>query len=307
MRRRRPTSRASRGTPRQHGIDTVLTDSLTQRWRKYLGELRRCRRHCSEEAVHDLRVATRRLISTLMLVEIVLPDPRLRRMRRRLKRLFDSLSPLRDTQVQLLALEPHLQRYPELETLITTLKVRERTLLKDVATRIRKLQTAQMSRTLASVRKSLREHLSGRTLKKAARHAALGAAANRFVAATLQKKRVAAGRPRTIHRARVAFKKLRYTMEALAPLLPSLTKTHLQAMDAYQTRMGIIQDAEVLDRLVGNFALRTPVAVRRKLSPFRRELLAHKRELIRLYAIRADELAGFWRPLRSFSTNNLPH
>jgi CHAD domain-containing protein len=64
--------------------------------------LKRCQKKYSEAAVHDLRVATRRLISTLDLLSELRPDDDLRQTRRKLKKTLDLFSPLRDVQVQLL-------------------------------------------------------------------------------------------------------------------------------------------------------------------------------------------------------------
>lgn len=287
-------------------IGNVLIDSLAQRWQNYLKELRRCKRAFSEEAVHDLRVATRRLMSTLMMIEIVLPDARARRLRRRLKRLFDAMSPLRDAQVQLLTLEKKVAEYPELETLLTVLKVRERNLMNTVAGRIMKTvrrtpygETAALSRTVRTLKLTLRNHFSRPMMQEIGTNAVFGAAASRFTAAVWFKEHIVPTQSRTIHSARVAFKKFRYTLEALMPLLPKLSKEQLKAMDAYQTRMGNIQDVEVLNTLLRRFAQKRTLASRRKLSGFRRELFVQKRECIATYTQSADELYGFRTPMQT--------
>ncbi len=272
----------------------VLLDSIDQRWRTYLKELRRSKRTFSEDAIHDVRVATRRLISTLMIVELLIPDARVERLRRRLKRLFDACSPLRDTQVQLLALAPQVERHPELETLMTVLKVRERNLIRAIGKKARRVATVRWSRTIRWVKQTLREQFSYPLMHEAARAVVYGAAARAFGTAVFFKERVVATQPKTIHRARIAFKKFRYTMEALAPLLPGLGKEQLKAMDAYQTRMGVIQDAEVLGELVQQFAAGRSAASRRKLAAFQRELRMHKQTLIAAYLDANDEIYSFW-------------
>jgi CHAD domain-containing protein len=276
-------------------LAAILIDSLAQRWRKYLKELRRCKRSFSEESVHDLRVATRRLISTLLIIEILCPDQRVRVLERRLKKLFDALSPLRDTQVQMMTLEKKVAQYPELETLMTILKVRERTLMAKIAVKIMKIDTGMLSRAVSAIKSVVRKHFARPMMQKVGMNAVLGAAAGKFVTAASFKDDVVATQPRTIHRARIAFKKLRYTLEALLPLLPTMNKARLKAMDTYQTRMGNIQDVEVLSAMVHNFAAKRTLASRRKLSAFRRELLQQKRALIADYTAVADELYKFWK------------
>lgn len=289
-----PRNTPLRRTPR---IGTILINSLEQRWRKYLKELRRCKRVFSEEAVHDVRVATRRLISTLMIIEIVYPDRNVRKIERRLKRLFDSMSPLRDTQVQLLTLQEKVIEYPELETLQTVLKVRERNLMNSISRRISKIDTLSMGRSLRGLKEGLRRHFSRPMMGEIGWNAVLGSALGRFNAAVWAKERILPSRPATIHRARIAFKKFRYTLEAIAPMLPAADKRILKAMDEYQTRMGNIQDARVLANLVIRFAQQRPPALRRRLAGFRRELVARQKELISFYEQSADDLYNLCKPM----------
>jgi CHAD domain-containing protein len=70
-----------------------MLDSLHDRWQSFRAELKRCRKKASEGAVHDLRVATRRLISTLDLVARVHPEADLRKARRALKKQLDLFGP----------------------------------------------------------------------------------------------------------------------------------------------------------------------------------------------------------------------
>ncbi len=276
-------------------ISNVLVSSLEQRWQKFLSELRRCKRSFSEESVHDLRVATRRLVATLSILEVILPDDRIRRTRRRLKRLFDALSPLRDVQVQLLTVEEKSRQYPELETLITVLKVRERLLMKSIDSRIRKVRTMQWSRTIGSLKREIRKQFSNPRSHVGGRTAVQGVAAAAFARAVFRREQIVSRDARTLHCFRVAFKKFRYTIEALQPLFPSIQKKNLKAMDAYQTRMGNIQDAEVLGRRVTRYALSRPPAVRRALAGYRRQQNQGKRKLIAAFLRSADELYGFWK------------
>src|SRR5262245_50026293 len=92
-----PTTVRARSTPgvsSRANFRALTLDSLHDRWRSFRAELKRCRKKYSEEAVHDLRVATRRLISTLELVRRMHPDANLRQARRGLKRLLDMFGPL---------------------------------------------------------------------------------------------------------------------------------------------------------------------------------------------------------------------
>ncbi|HEX2698114.1 MAG TPA: hypothetical protein VHM28_10430, partial [Anaerolineales bacterium] len=43
----------------------LLLTSLDERWKTYRAQVKTCRKEFSEEAVHDLRVAARRLLAVL--------------------------------------------------------------------------------------------------------------------------------------------------------------------------------------------------------------------------------------------------
>lgn len=279
-------------------IGTILIRSLEQRWQKYLRELRGCKRNTSEKAVHDLRVATRRLISTLTLIELVHPDKRVARIRKRPKRLFDALSPLRDTQVQLLAIEPQVKEFPDLATLVTILRVRERTLMRSLKKRIKKVGTKEMSRDIRVLKRDLKKRFAGASARQVGMKVIEGAAAAAFSKAAFMREKIVPARTGTIHRHRIAFKKFRYSMEAMLPLLPSVSKTHLKAMDTYQTTLGKIQDAEVMEQLVNRFLSTKPLAVRRRLARFRRALAEQKKSLTRQFPGNMRAFNRFWQPVQ---------
>ena len=54
----------------------LLLEALEQRWKNYRAELKRCRAEFSNEAVHDLRVATRRMLALIQLLNSISPRPR---------------------------------------------------------------------------------------------------------------------------------------------------------------------------------------------------------------------------------------
>ena len=63
----------------------LLITALDGRWENYRVQVKTCRREFSEEAVHDLRVATRRLLAVLDIARALDPNPRLQKTRRFLK------------------------------------------------------------------------------------------------------------------------------------------------------------------------------------------------------------------------------
>ena len=74
--------------------------ALRRRWRKYRKNLARCRRRASEDAVHDLRVGSRRLLATLDALAGLVPKRTVQAATREVKKRTRGLGSLRDTQVQ---------------------------------------------------------------------------------------------------------------------------------------------------------------------------------------------------------------
>ncbi len=105
---------------------TLLLDSLNTRWDKYKTELKTCRQEFSEEAVHDFRVAARRLLSSLDLLRAVMQDPGIQKMRRVLKDQLDNLDDLRDTQALLADLSEIIHDTPVLQPFQEYLQLKEK-------------------------------------------------------------------------------------------------------------------------------------------------------------------------------------
>jgi CHAD domain-containing protein len=91
--------------------------TFQDRWEKFGLQLETCRGEFSEAAVHDLRVAARRLMACLGMARALDPHPRLQKTRRLLKTQIDELDDLRDCQVMLVQVTGNLGKHPELAPL----------------------------------------------------------------------------------------------------------------------------------------------------------------------------------------------
>jgi CHAD domain-containing protein len=280
--------RGGLGTPLE-----ILLEAFDGRWKKYRKELRRCRKQCSEESVHDLRVATRRLVGWIDVVLLTMPDKRLRKVRQVLKTQFNTLSPLRDIQVQILSVNTMISRHPQLEPFLTILLLREQQLLKRIGKVVAAAETRMMSGVFTSVRRTMRSRLAIPAVRHAFLTALQGAAASAFTRAVDCLRRARPDNMGSIHQLRVSFKKFRYLVEMLAPLL-GVTREQLKAMNAYQVRMGEVQDIQVLISSINAFALRRRRVRTRSLLPIHQELARHRAARIETFMRSADEILTFW-------------
>ncbi|HEX9191411.1 MAG TPA: CHAD domain-containing protein [Candidatus Deferrimicrobiaceae bacterium] len=196
----------------------------------------------SDEAIHDLRVAIRRLLAWIAVREALLaPDLGLRKARSSLKSLMVPLGKLRDAHVKR---DWILKTVPE----------------GDGTSYLYAVQVASdVLRWEARVRKRLGDRSTRQLRVPLPRET--GGPGSRLEAAILapdhlgrlerevSKHREAAldpAHPEALHRMRLAFKKYRYAAEVVLPLFPKATEETSARLHAFQTLLGTIHDFDVI-------------------------------------------------------------
>ena len=271
-----------------------LSVSLDAGWKRYRKLLKRCQAGFSEEAVHDSRVATRRLLSTIELLGVFIPQGDLEKARRALKDHLDTFDKLRDTQVQLDYVRRMERAFPAARAFRGWLEAREKKFTRRTRKAVRDIKTKSTGRFIGAFQAEIRR-LRDLTGRKEAFDTVQQAVNRAFAGVAQRCRRVTAEDTDTIHRTRIAFKKFRYMVEALSPLLPAVTEEHCRALRGYQSMMGDIQDVEVLIGAMEKFITREPVNPR-SASRLREELLRRRQWLVRVYLNAADRLRQFWPP-----------
>ena len=266
-------------------LPSPLAKALDDRWAKYRANLEACRQAFSEEAVHDARVSTRRLLALVDLLQALPHSPPLKPLRRALKAHLDGYDDLRDTQVILLKVTEALDDVPELAFYRTYLQWRETQLLQSVAQHLETLGQEELSQGIETARQFLQMPPEAETLLQSVDEA--------YAVALRRYNKVDASRPATIHRLRVAFKKLRYTLEILKPFLPDFPARLFKEMHDYQTAMGDIQDMEVLLAALADFAKRHASY---DAGPARRYFQRVHARTLYTYLDGMEQLHTFWRP-----------
>ena len=221
-----------------------LVQLIKRTRRRYRRRLQECQEHFSETAVHELRVETRRALALLDLVLELEPAGSSKKARRALKKRLDAFDELRDTQVGLSLVAPWRKTFPEAAEFEQFLRRRERELVAGLRREVGSLKSRRVERMLKSLERDI-EAARGKTSLPAAGvlRKPLGDA---FAGVRALRCKIRRSDTGTIHRTRVAFKRFRYLCELLQPLVPGLTARRLREMHAWQTRMGDIQDLEVL-------------------------------------------------------------
>lgn len=287
----RPVSKRTRqGNPAD-----LLIKAVAGRWEAFREQLAVARRHPGESAIHDLRVATRRLIAALQMAEAIVPESRLGQCRRVLRKHLKSFNALRDVHVQLLHVAELQRRFPQIRPFAIDLRVRERRLVRAARGEMRKIRVKPLERDITEALEQVLSLFARGATQEAGTVALLGAGGSAFTAAVLRLRSISPGDPRSLHRFRVSFKKLRYAIEILRPQLPWSVKPLMKKMNAYQTAMGEIQDLEVLAAAVRAFALRRGQAGSLPFIPVFHELAEQRRKRTSAFLERAGEIFEFWQ------------
>lgn len=196
----------------------------------------------SDEAVHDLRVAIRRVLAWIAVRDALLgPDRRLREARLCLKALMSPLGKLRDAHVKRDWIrrvvpegdEPSYQYAVRVASDVLRWEARVRVRLGTQSTRRLRLPVPKGAGGLGGQTEAaiLAPGLLGKLEREVSKHlpAALDPA-----------------HPEALHRMRLAFKKYRYAAEVLLPLFPKATEETAKRLHAFQTLLGTIHDCDVI-------------------------------------------------------------
>ncbi len=234
-------------------VQSLLLDSLNTRWDKYKAELKTCRREFSEEAVHDFRVAARRLLTFLDLLRMMFQDQGIKKTRRVLKDQLDALDDLRNTQVLLADMSEVIHEMPALQPFQEYLQHKEKKLLRAARKEIRSLKVASLAKRIRKLTQTIE------AAKQTDQGTSLFSVVDEAYAVVNQRYAlIDLGQPATIHRVRLAFKKFRYMLEAVSPILQDLPADHLKKLHDYQSAMGDIQDMEVALQELADFSKHAP-------------------------------------------------
>jgi CHAD domain-containing protein len=266
----------------------ALLNKQRERYRK---RLKSCQARFSEKAIHESRVETRRLASLLQLLQPFLAPGRFERAQVALKRHLETFEDLRDTHVQLMAVKKLRDGNPAALSLYDYLLRRERRYTRKTRKNISRIKPKRLGDLIDACCKDLKQW-QAQCPPKRSRSILLQEIDAAFHRTLQLRNRIDPERTETVHRTRVAFKKFRYMIEMLNASVP-LPKGLCDDMHRYQTRMGVIQDNEVLLETYDKFLRKHTVesaAARR----FRSLLLRRRKLLVRTYLKDADEVLTFW-------------
>ncbi len=221
-------------------------------------------------AVHDLRVASRRLRAFGVVFREVLPAKVLTRLEKRLKRVTKAAGALRDYDVQLGLIEGNMERAGNdaeracLEHLLEHFGAERSMAAVEAEKRLRKVKSDTLASVVAGAVQDVISRLSSADGQRAHALALLEQLVTE--AAEHTPPNDSAEHAEKLHLLRIDVKHLRYALELFEPLLGAYYGTLYERAIATQELLGTHHDLVVLSEMVGKKAAELEQRNRRVLS-----------------------------------------
>jgi CHAD domain-containing protein len=240
-------------------------------------------------------VQTRRLFSQLELLKGFIPGKKLKEARRSLKRHHKLFRDIRDAHVLIASGVDMRGGFPVAPAFGNWLRKREARASRKVPGALKRVRTKRLKKQIAAFERELRQRGKGTTQRRDTRK--LRRAIDRaFDRVTQLDRSVDAADPKTIHRVRVALKRYFHMVDALPPGLSGVTERRRRDMRKSMSRMGKIQDMEVLLSALQAFE-QEKETVDGYVRELRESLWSRRAELIQGYMV-ADRNISRFRPAR---------
>ena len=228
------------------------------------------------DAVHDARVASRRLRSGLALLEEATGRKKFRRWRRQIRNVTQALGELRDTDVQLLLVNHRLEQ-PEVaengQAGLTWVQQRLQRKRKQEYRQVRKdIGRLRRKETLEAMAEAWQKWQEGENTGSAM-DPVVRDQARPLVLAHLAETELLndplppAEQTEELHALRLALKRLRYTLEFVAPAFAGQLDGYVTTLKGLQEILGDLHDADVWVTRLPRFLTKQEKRLRRKGTP----------------------------------------
>jgi CHAD domain-containing protein len=282
-------------------ISILLLNSLETRWNVFADQALKSRERPTEKAIHDLRVAIRRLIAFLEMIKPIIVKNSQTKVLKGLKGHLKSLNTLRDIQVQILLTRKLAKDFPIMLRFLAALTAEEKLVMKHARREINRIDTSTIGKNLQEMKEKLAHLLREKLMQEMAHSIVRGELSKTFGQAIyLREEILHEGRrgDELIHELRIVFKHFRYMVEALRPMLPHVTGKMLKAMNRFQIRMGDIQDMDVLIAGLDKYAIKINRKDREQFTPVSNFLINLRNDRVNEFVALIDELYQFWERIR---------
>jgi CHAD domain-containing protein len=269
----------------------LLAMTAHERWRLFNRALKRCRENFDTKEVHECRVEARRLLSTLDLIQSIAPQESYRKGRRPIRKCLKLLQPLRDLQMQAaLTRRSRIVHVPLVRAELASQRRRHR---KKAMRGIEDLKVNRAKALVAKMGKDLQRARFADVDTAALRRILIKRLAELYRTVIKLRRDIDPADVETIHRVRIAFKKLRYTIEPVRGFLTEFPADSMRDIKSLQEALGSLQDTDVFLGWLDKWIRKQPEIVR-PLALFRHWLLCLRPQQIRLAVEWIDRLPPEW-------------
>lgn len=268
---------------------------LRRQFQKLLAREQDVRADTEIEAVHQMRVATRRLRAALAILNQVAPRKQVRHFQREIRRLARSSSMVRDCDVFLEQVAHYTEQLPAdqragLEPLVTALQRERRAAYTQLRARLDSRRYTNFKRDFALF---MTEEPEGWDMRLRIRDIVGSSIWRRYEAlrayeVVLNGTTISQQHDETLHEIRITGKRLRYMLEMFAEVLDSGVDQVVDQLKRLQDHLGTLQDIAVARAYV--VALDVPDAAQPVLDAY---VASREAERIQLL----DELPQLWEKL----------
>lgn len=224
-------------------VRQYLLSSFDERWMNFSMRLAAAKNLTSMENVHHFRVATRRLLVLLDLLNNLLPQSKYEKLRKYLRGLRSNFNALHDTQMIIDSLNIAHEKGLETEPFLKLMQKIEKRLHKDAIRVISGLKPGHLYSNSIQIRTELVQILADPNFLDFEVLPKLDASYSdiKEKSSLINPSEVA-----TIHNLRISYRKFRYMIEILIPILHDYPTEYLAKIRTYQDLMGEIQNGEII-------------------------------------------------------------
>lgn len=224
-------------------IRQYLLSSFDERWMNFSMRLSSAKKETSMENVHHFRVATRRLLVLLDLLNNLLSQSKYEKLRKYLRGLRSNFNALHDTQMIIDSLIVAREKGLDTEPFLKRMQKTEKRLNKEVVKVISSLKQDHLFTNSIQIRTELVQILADPNFLDSQILPKLDEsyAEIKEISQLINPSKVS-----TIHNLRISYRKFRYMIEILIPILHDYPTEHLVKMRSYQDMMGEIQNGEII-------------------------------------------------------------
>jgi CHAD domain-containing protein len=219
-----------------------------------------CQRSANMENVHRMRRAIRHLRTLLDVCRQWEKSDRWRDLHERIRQLLHALGPLRDLQVRIATLRVLVKRHPALSSLLRRAEKEEREERTAVSELMAKMEMQEVG--------TLRRRIRRRPASGPPRPALMRTIALDSRELGTRWKAMRAKDPRSMHRARVALRRLTHLLTSMAPHLARTAVAPLPALKRMQERLGRAHDMQMLLDWTGTVLMKLPASHRPAIVAF---------------------------------------